>query len=42
MFEFLKNIMNNDESTVVTNHTNSVHRVLKTDFMKDLSLKKMK
>jgi len=35
MFEFLKNIMNNDEPTVLTNHINSVHRILKTEFMKD-------
>ena len=33
MFEFLKNIMNNQESTFI-NETNSVHRVLKTDIKK--------
>ena len=38
MFEFLKNIMKNEESTDVTNQLNSVHRILKTDFKKDPSL----
>jgi len=33
MFKFLKNIMNNEESTV-SNDVNSVHRVLKTDIRK--------
>ena len=37
MFEFLKNIMKNEDSTDVTNHFNSVHRILKTDFKKDPS-----
>ena len=37
MFEFLKNIMKNEDSTDVTNHLNSVHRILKTDFKKDPS-----
>ena len=32
MFEFLKNIMKNEDSTDVTNHLNSVPRILKTDF----------
>ena len=35
MFEFLKKIMNNEESTDVTNDLNSVHRILKTDFKKE-------
>ena len=35
MFGFLKNIMKNEDSTDVTNHLNSVHRILKTDFKKD-------
>ena len=35
MFEFLKNIMNNEDSTLVTNDDNSVHRILKTDYKKD-------
>ena len=35
MFEFLKNIMKNEDSTDVTNHINSVHRILKTDIKKD-------
>ena len=30
MFEFLKNIMNNEDPTL-TNEVNSVHRILKTD-----------
>ena len=34
MFEFLKNIMNNNGSTL-TNNANSVHRILKTDIKKD-------
>ena len=34
MFEFLKNIMNNKETTL-TNDVNSVHRILKTDIKKD-------
>jgi len=36
MFEFLKNIMNN-KKTPLTNKVDSVHRILKTDFKKDLS-----
>jgi len=34
MFKFLKNIMNNQESTLI-NDVNSVHRILKTDIKKD-------
>jgi peptide-methionine (S)-S-oxide reductase len=34
MFEFLKNIMNNQEPTF-TNDINSVHRILKTDIKKN-------
>ena len=37
MFEFLKNIMNNKETTL-TNDVNSVHRILKTDIKKDPNL----
>ena len=33
MFEFLKNIMNNKETTL-TNDVNSFHRILKTDIKK--------
>ena len=36
MFEFLKRIMNNEES-VFSNDVNSIHRILKTDFKKDPS-----
>ena len=41
MFEFLKNIMNTKDSAL-TNHTNFVHRILKTDIKKIPNLKKMK
>ena len=34
MFEFLKNIMNNQDSTI-NNISNPVHRILKTDIKKD-------
>ena len=34
MFEFLRKIMNNEESTL-TNDVNSLHRILKTDIKKD-------
>ena len=34
MFKFLKDFMNNQESTL-TNNVNSVHRILKTDIKKD-------
>ena len=34
MFEFLKKFMNNDKSSL-TNDTNLVHRILKTDYKKD-------
>ena len=36
MFEFLKKIMNNEESTLI-NEVNTVHRILKTDIKKDPS-----
>ena len=38
MFEFLKNIMNNKD-TSLTNDDNSVHRILKSDIKKDPNLK---
>ena len=34
MFKFLKNIMNNERSTL-TKEVNSVHRILKTNIKKD-------
>ena len=34
MFQFLKNIMNNDVQSL-TNDANSVHRILKTDIKSD-------
>ena len=34
MFQFLKNIMNNDVQPL-TNDANSVHRILKTDIKRD-------
>ena len=34
MFKFLKDFMNNQESTL-TNNVNSVHRILKTDIKKE-------
>ena len=34
MFEFLKSIMNNEKSSI-NNHSNSIHRILKTDIKKD-------
>ena len=34
MFEFLKNIMNNEEVNF-TNDAHSLHRILKTDIQKD-------
>ena len=34
MFEFLKNIMNN-EKLISNNDTNSIHRILKTDIKKE-------
>ena len=37
MFEFLKNIMNNKD-TSLTNDDNSVHRILKSDIKKDPNL----
>ena len=37
MFEFLKKIMNNKETTI-TNDVNSAHRILKTDIKKDPNL----
>ena len=37
MLEFLKNIMNNKETTF-TNDVDSVHRILKTDIKKDPNL----
>jgi len=34
MFEFLKSIMNNEKSSI-NNHSNSIHRILKTDIKKE-------